>query len=146
MKSRPTLQIFKKMFIEYSRENLFTDFVKVLVSGLGKHSAHPWTDSSFGLVSVLSASLGKQKCDHIQRETKIPSSTAAQKTIILYKNLKKVGEILWLKMQERDINLTKQDKWFVGFSIAFSKNHDPPSPVYHINQLQVLTQYFITVP
>lgn len=44
-------------------------------------------------------------------------------------------------MQDRDQNCANKGS---GFSIPFYKN-DGPSLVHHLNQLQVLTQYFITV-
>lgn len=45
----------------------------------------------------------------------------------------------------RDQNCTEErGSGFVGFSVPSDKNYDP-SLFHHLNQLQVLTHYFITV-
>lgn len=82
----------------------------------------------------------------VRRKLKFHPTQLCLKTIILQKNFKKKGEkkLSLAKRQDRDQNCTKKGSGFMGFSIPFNKNYDP-SLVYHLNQLQVLTQYFITV-
>lgn len=45
----------------------------------------------------------------------------------------------------RDINLTNKRSGLLDSALPLARTMTPPSPVYHSNQLQVLTQYFITV-
>lgn len=115
--------------------------VKILIAGLGNHSTHagsaPWS------VSLCQTRRGNQKSE---KETKIPSNTAVLENHNFAKEFQKKGEkkLSLAKRQDRDQNCTKKGSGFMGFSIPFDKNYDP-SLVYHFNQLQVLTQYFITV-